>query len=294
MFLLRNQYKLLCSQLKRRRRAGCACGCCGGWAGRHARATPAGAGAEAAAASAATPDGETADELSGERDAYRRTRAYYSAMHRLAHGAKVHRNIDLFKYFQRLYDREPDSDKLVVGEWPRPVGARRGRARTLLHPPGAHAGLDELCELSAQRPCALGCHEANQCRAFKAVAAYGEFKVVTMVGDPRLHESVWDHVARRHLHPYVAIKVNKIGRLQTRQLFLVFEEPGEDALPTTAAATAAAPASAPMLPGASTPHAPPAPVSPGIPTAAGECAAVGKRTHGSDPTPARLRRSDAR
>jgi hypothetical protein len=78
-------------------------------------------------------DRELLAEMDRDLDVYRRTSNFYKAMHRLTHSAKVYKNVDLFGYLKKLYENEPDSDKLFVGERPAPPPPTR-RQRVPPHP----------------------------------------------------------------------------------------------------------------------------------------------------------------
>jgi len=192
-------------------------------------------------------DRELLAEMDRDLDAYRRTSNFYKAMHRLTHSAKVYKNVDLFQYLKKLYENEPDSDKLFVG-------------------------VDELCDLAQKHACPSHLHAQNGCLANDVVTAYAQLKSVIMVGESIEHVTVWEQVNRRKLRPYNVVKVrgcaedviqvprpppacalacgshhclraqiNKVGRMQPRQLYLMFEESagrGPDDLPSPASRAA--------------------------------------------------------
>lgn len=73
--------------------------------------------ATAALPPAAAGHNDDAEDLETEReyDAYKAAAKFYAMVHRCTHAAKVHHNIDLLGYLQRLYENEADSDALYVG-----------------------------------------------------------------------------------------------------------------------------------------------------------------------------------
>ena len=73
-----------------------------------------------------------------------------AAMHACMQGAKRCRHIDLFRYFENLYETQPNSDSLFMG-------------------------IDELCMLTKKEPCPRTGH--TTCLAHHFMEAYNNLKV---------------------------------------------------------------------------------------------------------------------
>ena len=87
-------------------------------------------------------------------EAARREALMMSKLHRCMQYAKRERNIDLFLYFERLYEDEQQTDHMFVG-------------------------VHEMCTLTCKKPCPPGSHLT--CRAAEFMSAYNDFKVCVCV-----------------------------------------------------------------------------------------------------------------
>jgi hypothetical protein len=105
-----------------------------------------------------------------------------SKLHRCMQEAKRQRNIDLFTYFERVYENEADTDHMFVG-------------------------IHELCTLTSKRPCPPNTH--NTCLAAEFIEAYNQLKVVMMVGKCRLHIPINLELMSGQYNTFEVIKVGE-------------------------------------------------------------------------------------
>ena len=86
-------------------------------------------------------------------EAFRRESLMMSKLHRCMQAAKRQRNLDLFKYFEQVYENEANTDHVFMG-------------------------VHELCTLTTKRPCPSTSH--NSCLAAELVESYNQFKVLPL------------------------------------------------------------------------------------------------------------------
>ena len=110
-----------------------------------------------------------------------------STLHRCMQAAKRQRNINIFRYFEEIYESEPHSDHMFIG-------------------------LHELCTLTSKKACAANTH--TDCLAAKFIDAYNQLKVVMMVGEVTLHVPVNLEMETGKHKQFHVVKVRRRGQLR--------------------------------------------------------------------------------
>mmetsp|Transcript_16145 Transcript_16145/g.56318 ORF Transcript_16145/g.56318 Transcript_16145/m.56318 type:complete len:432 (-) Transcript_16145:57-1352(-) len=137
---------------------------------------------------------EEAENLAKADNAFKRRRTFVDKLHKCMSSAKVQNNIDLYTYFESLYQAS-DADNL-------------------------HIGVAEICSLVQKVPC----DSHDSCLAHDLVEAFNKMKVVMLVGTVRAHKPITSHVAT-YRQTYEVVKYSANGLPAVRNL-VVYKQRG--------------------------------------------------------------------
>lgn len=139
-------------------------------------------------------DAEEQDAINKAEAAFRRQKAFYDALHKSMRSAKLRNNIELYPYFEALY-QSAECDNL-------------------------HIGVAEICSLVQRTPC----DSHDSCLAHDLVEAFNKMKVVMLMGTVRAHKPITAHVATDRTS-YDVLKYSSNG-LPSRRFLVVYKQRG--------------------------------------------------------------------